>query len=70
MQKFLGQGSNRCYSSDTTRSLTHGATRELHEMGFSLLVAHPGWVVGGSAGLCVSVMTGLTMVVKVAFQLW
>ena len=28
-QKFPGQGSNPCHCSDDTRSLTHGATREL-----------------------------------------
>ena len=28
-EKFLGQGSNLCYSSDDTRSLIHWATREL-----------------------------------------
>ena len=33
MQKFLGQGSNPCHSSDNTRSLTHCTTREVQEVG-------------------------------------
>ena len=43
MQKFPGQGSSPCHSSDNTRSLTHWATRELQVSYFSEEACR-GWV--------------------------
>ena len=38
MWKFLGQGLNLCHSSDSARSLTHQATRELLYFYFEIIL--------------------------------